>query len=382
MACQMPTPRKQPLAMSALMSPPDSHKPDSFDTQLHSTKPSQYLASLNANERLPSIGLIAQPISPPVSPHTQANKEPGHIEEPYDGARDPQLFPESKNSLVDSLPLFRPVASPRSSQQVIQDHLTQRSQSHPRAYVPAQEDYELAASTFSSRATFTSNVFEKVRRDPAKWFAQEMEYLKAYPPLFPRTVPPPVNRKTATGPKPSGVKKQRAIKPSTLPKLSRTKRQAQPSPRVKDLDAFDAAHFPYTPEAKAARARSTPHKDDTDYSALPDFCPSISTLARSDKPLKTDWKGQALDLSQDPDRHMLSEAEVGVASTLRLSCAQYLCSKRRIFASRLECLRIGKEFRKTTAQQACQIDVNKASKLWTAFDKVHWFEAVHMQRFM
>jgi len=37
-------------------------------------------------------------------------------------------------------------------------------------------------------------------------------------------------------------------------------------------------------------------------------------------------------------------------------------------------LRIGKEFRKTDAQQACKIDVNKASKLWTAFDKVGWFK--------
>src|SRR4030095_11349090 len=92
------------------------------------------------------------------------------------------------------------------------------------------------------------------------------------------------------------------------------------------------------------------------------------------KGLKADWKGQMLDLSNDPDRHVLDPAEVGLAATLRLSCATYLCSKRRIFEARLNALRIGKEFRKTDAQQACKIDVNKASKLWTAYEKVGWFQ--------
>jgi hypothetical protein len=89
--------------------------------------------------------------------------------------------------------------------------------------------------------------------------------------------------------------------------------------------------------------------------------------------LKVDWKGQVLDLSYDPHRHWLHEAEVKLAASLRLSCATYLCSKRRIFQARLDAMRIGKEFRKTDAQQACKIDVNKASKLWTAYDKVGWF---------
>jgi hypothetical protein len=69
----------------------------------------------------------------------------------------------------------------------------------------------------------------------------------------------------------------------------------------------------------------------------------------------------------------LHEAEVNLAATLRLNCATYLCSKRRVFQARIEALRIGKEFRKTDAQQACKIDVNKASKLWQSYDKVGWF---------
>jgi hypothetical protein len=45
-------------------------------------------------------------------------------------------------------------------------------------------------------------------------------------------------------------------------------------------------------------------------------------------------------------------------------------------------LRIGKEFRKTDAQQACKIDVNKASKLWTAYDRVGWFDSEHFQQYL
>jgi len=40
-----------------------------------------------------------------------------------------------------------------------------------------------------------------------------------------------------------------------------------------------------------------------------------------------------------------------------------------------------KDFRKTDAQQACKIDVNKASKLWTAFDKAGWFQNKWMEPF-
>jgi hypothetical protein len=70
-----------------------------------------------------------------------------------------------------------------------------------------------------------------------------------------------------------------------------------------------------------------------------------------------------------------------LAANLRLDAATYLTSKRRMFIARLNCLKISKEFRKTDAQQACKIDVNKASKLWTAFDKVGWLDKHWVARF-
>jgi hypothetical protein len=79
-----------------------------------------------------------------------------------------------------------------------------------------------------------------------------------------------------------------------------------------------------------------------------------------------------LDLTDHPHRYLMDPDEVMLASNLRLDCATYLTSKRRIFIKRIGSPRIGKEFYKTDAQQACKIDVNKASKLWQAFEKVGW----------
>ena len=125
-------------------------------------------------------------------------------------------------------------------------------------------------------------------------------------------------------------------------------------------------------------------REDVDYNALPDYAPPTSTLPKGNpKILKADWpSSNVLNLANDTDREMLHEAEVSLAGTLRLSCATYLCSKRRIFESRLNALRIGKEFRKTDAQQACKIDVNKASKLWGAYDKVGWFSKDYFTQYL
>ena len=85
-------------------------------------------------------------------------------------------------------------------------------------------------------------------------------------------------------------------------------------------------------------------------------------------------------MSADPHRALLDPEEVSLAANLRLDCATYLTSKRRIFVARRECWagtwggKGKKEFRKTDAQQACKIDVNKASKLWMAFEKVGWLD--------
>ena len=69
---------------------------------------------------------------------------------------------------------------------------------------------------------------------------------------------------------------------------------------------------------------------------------------------------------------MTHPAEILLASILRLPVAVYLDSKRRLFYEKVSRLRQGKGFRRTDAQKACRIDVNKASRLFAAFEKVGW----------
>ena len=66
--------------------------------------------------------------------------------------------------------------------------------------------------------------------------------------------------------------------------------------------------------------------------------------------------------------------EIELAGTLHMvHLAQYEESKRLIFEFWYRKRLNGEKFTKTHAQQVARIDVNKASALWTAFDKVGWF---------
>jgi len=139
----------------------------------------------------------------------------------------------------------------------------------------------------------------------------------------------------------------------------------------------------YVPvKAKRRVSHSTPvTREDMDFKILPDYSPSIASMAPG-KNLKVEWKGHPLDLGADPDHNLLDDAELYLASTLRLTCAQYLFAKRKIFERYIELAKLGRDFNKTSAQSVCKIDVNKASKLWTAFDKVGWFDRRHFVKYM
>ena len=123
-------------------------------------------------------------------------------------------------------------------------------------------------------------------------------------------------------------------------------------------------------------------REDKDFNSLPDYCPPVTSLPNKPNSLKVDWKGAPIDLKFDRYAYLLHPDELSLAANLRLDCATYITSKRRIFIKRIEAYQIGKEFRKTDAQQACKIDVNKASKLWQAFDKVGWLRPEWIQKFI
>lgn len=108
---------------------------------------------------------------------------------------------------------------------------------------------------------------------------------------------------------------------------------------------------------------------------IPDYSPSVDTLPKTNnRSLKVEWKGQPMDLRSDPNVDKLHPAEVLLASTLRLPCNVYLDSKRRLFYEKVQRMRGDMQFRRTDAQKACRIDVNKASRLFAAFEKVGWLD--------
>ena len=183
--------------------------------------------------------------------------------------------------------------------------------------------------------------------------------------------------------RPTGVTKTRsAPKAATKPKATRAASPEKTSPfkrrtpKARTYNDFVDTAFP-SAQSSTKHKRAPPSKkvegENVSWTDLPDYAPPVDTLDSMPKSLKANWNGNPIDLSTDPDRTNCHPQEVGVAATLRLSCAQYLTNKRKIFQARLQALNDGKNFTKTAAQGACAIDVNKASQLWEAFDRVGWF---------
>ncbi|KAI1339205.1 hypothetical protein F5Y15DRAFT_81420 [Xylariaceae sp. FL0016] len=370
----------KPLDISNLMSPPELPKLESFSQSEMSKRMG---AEVSDVRRVP--GRIS-PLSPPISPPTKAKDHDLSISHfATTPVKDPILYPSHDiTSSPPHQPLFG-IAEPLDTQRIVHDHELARSAGSSiffnRAEPPATNDYELALS-------FRSAVMQKFEEDRGKWLKRERACL-----VGDRTVQAKQRRFEfqhilPAQPHPVRKEAQRIAKPSA--KVSKDYKHAQSKPRP-----IRSGPHPTTIVAKPTAARSSsetpdsstrravaPNRVDTDYDALPDYCPPLNSLPNKANNLKTDWKGTPTDLSNDPDRHLLHPDELLLASHLRLNCATYLTSKRRIFVRRLECARVGKEFRKTDAQQACKIDVNKASKLWSAFDKVGWLQKSWMDAWL
>ncbi|KAF2478637.1 hypothetical protein BDY17DRAFT_313924 [Neohortaea acidophila] len=162
------------------------------------------------------------------------------------------------------------------------------------------------------------------------------------------------------------------LAPSTLVKAAPSKRR---TPKARTMHEFVDSAFPQR-ESTTKHKRAPPTKkvegENVNWTDLPDYAPPVADLDTMPRSLKVTWHGHPL-TPTDADVVHLHEQEVAVASTLRLSAAIYLTNKRKIFQARLQSLKDNKNFTKTAAQSACKIDVNKASQLWEAFDRVGWF---------
>lgn len=141
---------------------------------------------------------------------------------------------------------------------------------------------------------------------------------------------------------------------------------------------------PPAPPPLLRSASSAALPTDVNFQALPDYSPPLRTLPKGAPERIFDVSGQwspPIDLSSDPDRHHLHEAEIALAQKLRLTCASYLCTKRRIFKGLVESLQEGKEYKKSYAQNACRIDVRKTRALFAAFESVGWFDPKHFTKY-
>ncbi|KAI1419000.1 SWIRM domain-containing protein [Xylaria sp. FL1777] len=385
MSTKLPEPKK-PCDINNLMSPPEAPKLESFAHGNNNNntnavnKPKPVGAVMSEARRL--AGPV-QPLSPPISPAIR------HDDNAMNGvvtsAKDPILFPthDITNSTPQQ-PLFVREESADARRIVDRHVLTRPAELFQNATPPEQDDYELVLY-------FQSQVMKKFLQNPGSWLKRERALLIAdrraqarqrqfkLQPILPAKLQPirkEVQRaKPARAPK---VTKPTVVKPTpTKPRPIR----AGPGPAATAAAATPAgltkhsARAPSSTPDPSPRRGTTQTRADDDFGSVPDYCPPLDSMpSKLNNSLKMEWKTGITDLSNDPHRHLLHEEEITLASSLRLTAAVYLTSKRRIFVRRLECLRVGKEFRKTDAQQACKIDVNKASKLWTAFEKIGWLD--------
>ena len=353
------------VPVSSLLSPPEPKQFDSFaftEPSASRISPSRdgagdFITQRRHSQFAEKMNKSRLPLSPPVSPHAASHREHNHVSRNH-SERDPQLFrlDDGGNALSADIPLFPTETVESTVKDIIDRHVAGREMSEKPLVSPTREEYFLAVSC----------VAKGYNQNPAAWLRREREWLNSHYGKPNRINKPVMSVSRKIAPASTGGLRKSKPSSSVIARVPRVKR----TPKAKVYDSLD--HY----ESLSPKAPRQPtNRDDVDYHSLPDFSPPLSTLPKgNNKVLKADWKGQMLDLSADPDRHLLHEAEITLAATLRLSCATYICSKRRIFQARIEALRIGKEFRKTDAQQACKIDVNKASKLWSAYDRVGWLK--------
>ena len=371
----MEDPNKTRLpSIASLMSPPESKPLD--DLRQTPTK-SPSMSHIKEYSPKSSSPLKRTLPSPPISPfldkqYKQESSSHTHIRKPSD-LKDPVLYPESEAGDTNDGPLFPPPEPAVNTEELITRHMAMHMmQFKNKLNTPTREEYRLALSCVPT-------IGSHYKKDPAgylkrQWEEQENEYWQAKRICAkPGVKAPPI----AIAPAPKAGK--RAIKaPEPRPAAHRHKRTPKNSPMSKLMN-FAPKGRSATPDGKGAPQK----KEDIHFTEIPDYTPPLDTLPNNPHIFKPDWPAtNTLDLSNDPNRGLLHEAELHLAAKLRLSCAKYLCCKRRLFEARLTALRIGKEFRKTDAQQACQVDVNKASRLHTAYERVGWLDRKYVEKWL
>lgn len=365
---------KNPLAISSMISPPEQAPLESFRQVSEHFQPFNMQPPTKPKQANPQ-----QPPSPPISPWTKADN---HVNATASasGVKDPILYPEAPAS--PSSPLFdERKLSPAEVHNAVFEHIAARRAASlpPHVAPPKPQDYE-------DFLCFTENVFPLYQRNRRAWLRRNREQLREDARAragrgsgYAKPTHPIIHAKPLMA-RPSNTIIAKATAPKNASQHRNSSKVTKPStgPRpVRTQTAKATRRISSTPEPRSRLV--PPNREDKDFNSIPDFCPPLSSLPNKSNLMRVDWKGAPLDLSKDPHKHLLHPDELQLAAGLRLDCATYLTSKRRIFEARLDYYHKGKEFRKTHAQQACKIDVNKASKLHTAYERAGWLDKKWMQ---
>jgi len=152
-------------------------------------------------------------------------------------------------------------------------------------------------------------------------------------------------------------------------------------------------------DTKSARAPSSKPAKDPEWRNYYDFAPKeqYMNLTRAYAAINetknfAEHKSR-FDLTDDPDKAYLNEAELAMCGRLALDCHRFLTSKRQIFEGYVkhlrlkfdieERIRVGLEDRgftrlpswnKTAAQSLMGIDVTKGSHIWSFYNEVGFFD--------
>ena len=371
-------------SIANLMSPPELKSLDSYRLTPSKSPSMSSKQELSSDEKqvpfkTPENKMRILP-SPPTSPwggksYKAELDSHGHRRKGSD-LKDPVLYADSEAGSNFEEPLFsEPVAN---TEELIDKHMAMHLiQFKNKLNGPTRDEYRLALSC-------VPQIGAQYNRDPTAYFKRQREEQDNEYHQYKRLCAPPGTKAAPVAIAPAPKPGKRPIKPAT-PMLGqpRMKRTPKASPLAKTKEYHARVRSSETPDRKPRVKR-----EDNDYNSLPDLCPNVFDPVNHADQLRVQWQAQPLDLSDDPDRHLMHEAEVKAASTLRLKCAVYLTQKRRIFQSRLETIkhprhRTGQNplmFNKTDAQECTHIDVNKASSLWSGFERLGWLDPKHFEK--
>lgn len=370
--------------ISSLLSPPEAEPFEHFDMPVASSSNTSDTYHLKDVSKVRKDGSkifdTKVPLSPPDSPwqkHHQSTAKDQN--EPPEGATvshpDPILYPNDSGSTVDYA-LFGDIVDEDLQSKLVEQHMRchyvipkSKGTKTTRFQMPTKEEYLLMVKC-------VSKVRQMYNQDPGAYLKRTREEVDEDMKRAKRIRLAPVRNRTTVS---LDSKAYRPPKRTDSSKKVLTQ-SSEPSSR-KALQGVTS----YQNRRDGTPAKRTPpakkqEPPNFDFNAIPNYSPPLSTLPDHPKSLSVDWPGNALDLSADPNRHLLHEAEVHLASKLRLTCASYLCVKRRILIGRVNKFVEGKKFTKTDAQLCGRIDVNKSSRIWTAYDKVGWFDRHHFEQ--